>query len=716
MKTFFKKAVTVLGSAAMIGATMSGALAANYPTPFETADTYVVYGAGSSDSAAASQIAASLSSLKVSNLPTSSAVSSGSEALTDDEVELGGAITSGDIPSSIQDNKLSNLADTQFSWDDGDGADDYDYYEEIVIGTMNILTTTDDEDLEGIAMSNEEGLTYKLVLEDNLSMTAVGNDSVDSDRLFLTILGEEYEISSMTTTSITVVTSDEVSLGIGESYTTPDGSVVTVSDIYSTSVMLTVDGESEFISEDTSKKVNGVKIEVDVIGYHSNTPETSSVILKIGDDEISETFNSGDAYIGEEDGNALWEWEISGLNAADGYIGVTYAGKLNDASDVAAENSDSEDTIKYVGSGYVFPNNFAAVTLDSITDADYQDLKIYFSDSTDLYYDNDSTEYLEEDADVIVIEADNNDVLTVGSYETSKAYIWFNGTNIQTFYYDHDGQRTPSGKARLADATSGATWTGDDDMPSTTLIDVEIGDTNLDINMSVVAGIPQLFVLNTDDSDNQVLNLTIGGTLLNTTAAAADGTFERLGSTAEDAEAGDIMFDGSDVSTGDYELMEDYGIMLSEGTSPESQADDDEATLSVPEERVYAQVTVSLAPSVDGSDSGLAKAVMDSESSTYDGSDVIVVGGSCANTLAAELLGSAYCGESFTTATGVGSGQFMFQAFDRNGKTALLVAGYEVGDTSKAATYLLADNEIATTTGGEAVIYETATSTEVVAA
>jgi len=39
--------------------------------------------------------------------------------------------------------------------------------------------------------------------------------------------------------------------------------------------------------------------------------------------------------------------------------------------------------------------------------------------------------------------------------------------------------------------------------------------------------------------------------------------------------------------------------------------------------------------------------------------------------------------------TGVAAGEFLIQSFDRSGKTALLVAGYNAADTEKAATYLL---------------------------
>ncbi len=81
--------------------------------------------------------------------------------------------------------------------------------------------------------------------------------------------------------------------------------------------------------------------------------------------------------------------------------------------------------------------------------------------------------------------------------------------------------------------------------------------------------------------------------------------------------------------------------------------------------------------------------VKDSEVSSVSSKNLIVVGGSCINSVAASLVGGTKCGSAWTTATGVGSGQFLIQSFARDGgKVALLVAGYDVADTQNAVTYL----------------------------
>jgi len=70
--------------------------------------------------------------------------------------------------------------------------------------------------------------------------------------------------------------------------------------------------------------------------------------------------------------------------------------------------------------------------------------------------------------------------------------------------------------------------------------------------------------------------------------------------------------------------------------------------------------------------------------------NLIVVGGSCVNTVAATLLGSAkpLCGADFTAKTTVASGQWLIQTYSQTGgNVATLVAGYNAADTANAAKY-----------------------------
>jgi hypothetical protein len=108
-------------------------------------------------------------------------------------------------------------------------------------------------------------------------------------------------------------------------------------------------------------------------------------------------------------------------------------------------------------------------------------------------------------------------------------------------------------------------------------------------------------------------------------------------------------------------------------------------------DEAYAEVFVSEgAVGSTGSAGGIVP-MKDSEASSVTGKNLIVVGGSCVNTVAAQLLGvsASTCGSDWEAKTGVGTGEFLIQTFDRgNGKVATLVAGYNAEDTSNAGSYL----------------------------
>jgi len=137
-----------------------------------------------------------------------------------------------------------------------------------------------------------------------------------------------------------------------------------------------------------------------------------------------------------------------------------------------------------------------------------------------------------------------------------------------------------------------------------------------------------------------------------------------------------------------------WGTMVSTDRGASSAK---KVTISYPDEQVYALVSIGAPGSSVGVVGGSSGAqlgevlAMDSEVSSVSSKNLIVVGGSCINSVAANLVGQAYCGSAWTTATGVGSGQFLIQSFADKytaGKIALLVAGYEAADTINAATYL----------------------------
>jgi hypothetical protein len=165
---------------------------------------------------------------------------------------------------------------------------------------------------------------------------------------------------------------------------------------------------------------------------------------------------------------------------------------------------------------------------------------------------------------------------------------------------------------------------------------------------------------------------------------------------------GDPLFNGTNSGwitlgsdTFKKEAVDKYGVFA---TKEDRTNQNGLATLYYPSSQMYFDVVFSSeSASVTGTTTTVSGTqlgdvlVKDSEVSSVSGKNLIVVGGSCINTVASTLLGGAGCGEDFTDKTGVGSGQFLIQSLSStysSGKIALIVAGYEVADTVNAATYL----------------------------
>jgi len=106
--------------------------------------------------------------------------------------------------------------------------------------------------------------------------------------------------------------------------------------------------------------------------------------------------------------------------------------------------------------------------------------------------------------------------------------------------------------------------------------------------------------------------------------------------------------------------------------------------------------------------------VTDAQVSAVQGRNLIVVGGTCINTVAAKLLDvpEGTCGDAWTAETSVGEGKLLIQSFEnpyQTGKIAILVAGYEAGDTVAGAARLINQPEDIDTTVGNKYVYQTGT-------
>jgi hypothetical protein len=180
----------------------------------------------------------------------------------------------------------------------------------------------------------------------------------------------------------------------------------------------------------------------------------------------------------------------------------------------------------------------------------------------------------------------------------------------------------------------------------------------------------------TQEDDNEV-NLDMA-------ASDYDGP---LNTDTSDANYG-FIFQSLDDDEDHTKGMTDYGILIDLFDNEPG-----EITLNIPTSQQYGQVFATVgavdhtkaAPGIDKINPiAVGFALLDKDALALIGkSNLIVVGGPCANTVAAELLGNpAECGAGFVP------GEAIIQAFEKDGKVALLVAGYGETETQGASMAL----------------------------
>ncbi|MFA5485192.1 MAG: hypothetical protein WC260_03030, partial [Candidatus Pacearchaeota archaeon] len=196
MKKLFRKTMTVLGSVALLGATMSGAMAASYPAPFSASNAAVVVGSGaaSSDTAAAVSIATNLGMKTVSSGATT--------VVGGDSVDLGDVF--GDIVLNTAFGGSSNpLYDDELPLLKDGKVKSVGYSQSLVLGSQTVeFDTLVDEDNYVVNSDVAEELrpvlhldhssgvlwTYTLTFDDDFDATAAGNEKI-------VIAGKEYTIA-----------------------------------------------------------------------------------------------------------------------------------------------------------------------------------------------------------------------------------------------------------------------------------------------------------------------------------------------------------------------------------------------------------------------------------------------------------------------------------------------------------------------------------------
>jgi len=750
MKINFKKITALAGSLLMTGATMGLAAAAAYPAPFVSngsANTAVVYGAGaaSTDLTASANVQVDLQSYE--DMTGDTSVVGGDSVKfekSSTKWHLGNGLLEIDSTDVVDDDMPSLLADGKFLDDDND---EFDFSQKVEMNNLTLQMFEDndykaDEPTVGIKISNGANiLNYTLDFTDE----PLWSDLETTD---LTLMGKTYYIldTSSNTTLTLLDSADDTILAEGETATV-SGKEVSINFISTSEVILTVDGvNTNSLSEgETQKLTDGTYVGVKDILFDSKDTGISKVEFSIGNGKLI-LQNNTDVELNEE--------SISDLGVTITNSGTDATTKLSkvvlqwDADDDLFVTEDSDvtmpgfETLKLSFGGMVYPLT-EEIMVEADGDNSYmlndfplerstEDINLLYTNGTHMkYIGKDSDEILRTGTSSITFDGDT-DSYFVASWSDGndaeshlmKATNWKNqsGKQYVTFQYKKDGVWTDAKTdAELTDTftlgnveltvgevyddnkTATVTVSNSNTMNFNTLYSKEglklylpynttaagRGAVNLTNNMSAAGGMwPTSFTLIAEEEDkdgNIASGKTVNLTLSHNTVSEA--SIETV--------TGSVSGTGSDsrieIEDTDVYRSFTYSPLATEVLEDES-GDQESVTLNYHGGESYGEVYLtSSEATVTGDGSSGVMYVKDTEVGSVATKNLIVVGGSCINSAAADLVGGAYCGASWTEATGVGSGQFLIKGYADStitSKMALLVAGYDAADTVNAATYL----------------------------
>jgi hypothetical protein len=664
-------------------------------------DAYVVVGsvAEPGDVVGAVDLAARLAGESYEEVASSGTSVSGGKS---EDVNLGGDMTD-DHKTTLDDDDLVGFQDTTISFNSAT----YNVHDALILGadspSIEVSLSTDGEDKfeSGVYMETTRGaIGYYYLFDDTINMTPIDADTT----LVFEFLGKTLTIVDVVDeNTFTLRVGDEYYLSVGDSVVV-DGKTVLLNNVGSTSVSVDVDGETKIISTGSEKTVNGVKIKVDSVFYSDVMAERSAFLIM--GEHAEKTYDDADAYIGEDEDDPDWKWDLGELltttvkgDTTDGSGGPTI-GILNDFV-----YDDFNDGPPGAGECYNLPNNYAAVCFDSLTveEDNYEKIQVSFSTSIDVDEADANSLTWGSSEDGVVIEVIGGseslvldesaagwaaEVLT-GDASTKTVYLVAEGSTnsnvIYMFYLDEDNDPVYAGNVTPAGAQgTPVNWGFIDYRDTTDATDIELA---FDGNIAATT----LRLVFQEENTDLVSNSDIHMWLYN-----VSGVLAQLGDTADTKEADELVYGSTNIGSKDEDHRTYYGTVIED---PESNGDSDQVVLRIPGDVVEATLVVSGTGTTTTSGDSIKKVVpvtnavakLDTEVSLPVGKHLVLVGGPAVNQLSATALGLDYptYGSSGLLPFAEGEGYIaLTDGVVEEGKYAVVVCGWAAADTRDATSVL----------------------------
>jgi hypothetical protein len=405
-------------------------------------------------------------------------------------------------------------------------------------------------------------------------------------------------------------------------------------------------------------------------------------------------------------------------------VPFVYQGALKDDDGkvihvVEGENLDDEEYFILNSGNYQYFLQLTKVSLDETTNSDVQFKDVITGNTyNDLVKNNEdlnqtagTTTTFTIDSQTFTVTAVDADTVTITSSDYSKAaggtvavypYLGLVDGKDEIVALVEDVSITNLNATTLQLPTGTLTLSGNSTAAQTvgTVYYNITSVANTDTTQTITIGLtsdnsagarytyPSILFVEEEDKTEASSN-TMNAVILHTTddsthSEAANPAFTGTASTEYDTDT----FDDTDF-TG---YLTNFGTFVVKDTSDTDQTLS-WLTYSANGQQMYAELFVSevgasITPGSSGS-GGVIQVYKDSERDMFSGKNIVVVGGSCINTVAAQILDSTtpLCGADFTAKTNVGAGQYLIKSvaspYNAN-KVALLVAGFEATDTVNA--------------------------------
>jgi hypothetical protein len=737
VKKAIKKVVALGSGLTMIGATIMGATAdlGAYPAPFVQDGVFngaIVVGsaAATSDVLGAIDISASLQAAAKTGVASGAAATTtveGGVLLEDTNNQdfnwgdylSASSLDDGDFPALLADGVLS----------DDDGTD-YDYDQEIVVGNETLAYSLVDNDVYSdpvmyldldAATNTDYILTFTLDFDSGDSVDWESLDDSESIEMFGTTWTID-NIAAAGTDNLVLYGSDvtqlvslntPIDVEVDETSYTLD-LVGANSDASPAEVHVSVNGEVKSMSEGQTKTISGLKVYVQDVFVSTVGGESASANLFIGSKELDlgNTFSSWSSI--ELDDETLDGVEVY-LTGSD--TAVSQMGFRVTATDL--ENADTEEDYDWLAMGDSFVDplfGFEVKFVEAIPafDASSRDYAKFKSSNDDFevtFTNHDGAETTFSP----YAKHSNGANLTVGedfvfaaqnSVAKDKLFILeedSSSSEPKSIVFEFTGSDLSDDEANFKNTGSGETFTiGSGDSLADTGVTVTI-DADDVVNLSAtsktyVYSASGAWINFTTASNEATQTVTINedGKAVNSDEVAGDDYTVAISYDGTDEEvniARPSSWDGGadDDKDGDYYYgVGEYGSYYvheaDDSTSLELWFPSEDADYAVYLSGPGATTSTSggaAATSYTVNELGVGIGILDTDAAALGSTPMIVVGGPCANTVAAELMGNqADC------AAGFEDGKAVIKFYEDS--SAILVAGYSAMDT-QGASRVLAD-------------------------